>query len=109
MPDGVITLQDSLDLRRSSQLKSEYVLAIPITQLDAHQTSSLNSIRRTWNNTPVELRRINNNGIDQELIENLVLSMENRIFQVIQRALLIIRNRFYCVIVIFCYKIMGFC
>ena len=60
MPGGVITLQDSLDLRRSSRLKNEYVLAIPITHLDAHQTSSLNSIRRTWNNTPVELRRINN-------------------------------------------------
>jgi hypothetical protein len=60
MPDDMIKLQDLLDLRRSSRLKREHVLVIPNTLLDAHKTSSLNTIRRIWNNTPPELRQIEN-------------------------------------------------
>lgn len=59
MPDDTITLQATLNNRRSERNCHPYSIFVPATTLDAHLTSSLNTIRRIWNNTPQDLVLMN--------------------------------------------------
>uniref|UniRef100_A0A914DUK3 Transposase n=1 Tax=Acrobeloides nanus TaxID=290746 RepID=A0A914DUK3_9BILA len=59
MPDDTISLQISLDARRSARCNHEFILATQPTKWDAHFSGSLNTIRRIWNNLPRETCQIN--------------------------------------------------
>jgi hypothetical protein len=56
MPDDTISLQISLDARRSARRNHEFILATQPTKSDARP---LNTIRRIWNNIPRETCQIN--------------------------------------------------
>lgn len=59
MPGDTITLQSTLDNRRSERNNRPYAILVPATTLDAHLSSSLNAIRRIWNNSPQALCLMN--------------------------------------------------
>jgi hypothetical protein len=59
MPDDTVSLQISLDFRRSTRRNNEFILTMQSTKSDAHFSSSLNTTRRIWNNIPRETSQIN--------------------------------------------------
>lgn len=83
MPEDTIVLQESLGVRRSERAKHPYVISVPTTTVDAHQTSSLNTIRRIWNHTPRDLvlmdelhhfkSAMKNSNVYTELVKNPII------------------------------------
>ena len=59
MPDDTISLQISLDARRSARRNHAFILVTQPTKSDAHFSGSLNTIRRIWNNILRETCQIN--------------------------------------------------
>jgi hypothetical protein len=55
IPDNAFVLKSSLDLRQSARTGHGLELILPATSLEAVRTSSVNSVRRIWNELPAEV------------------------------------------------------
>ena len=55
MPENVITLQNTDNLRRSGRLCHGLELTMPHTQFEVVKSSSMNVARRLWNALPADV------------------------------------------------------
>uniref|UniRef100_A0A914DA74 Uncharacterized protein n=1 Tax=Acrobeloides nanus TaxID=290746 RepID=A0A914DA74_9BILA len=70
MPENVITLQNTDNLRRSGRLCHGLELSMPHTQFEAVKSSSMNVARGLWNALPVDVVKSENPARFREAVSS---------------------------------------
>uniref|UniRef100_A0A914D1Z8 Reverse transcriptase domain-containing protein n=1 Tax=Acrobeloides nanus TaxID=290746 RepID=A0A914D1Z8_9BILA len=94
IPDNAFVLKSSLDLRQSARASHGLELVLPATSLEAVCSSSVNSVRRIWNELPAEVATTHDLRQFKRLIRSLCCPFDKECDQKSGiHSVLLVRNR----------------